>query len=52
MADTITTMRSTLAACAARNPAGADSAAEAFYELLRAHHRQRRHPTRSDASPL
>ena len=44
MADTITTMRSALAACAARNPAGADSAAEAYYELLRAHDRQEAAP--------
>ena len=44
MSDTITTMRSALASCAARNPAGADAAAEAFYELLRAHHRQEAAP--------
>ena len=44
MSDTITTMRSALASCAARNPAEADSAAEAFYELLRAHRRQEAAP--------
>ena len=44
MSDTITTMRSALAACAAHSPAVADSAAEASYELLRAHLRQEAAP--------
>ena len=44
MSDTITTMRSALAACAAHSPAVADSAAAAYYELLRAHLRQEAAP--------
>ncbi|MCY4425364.1 MAG: hypothetical protein OXC06_20055 [Acidimicrobiaceae bacterium] len=44
MSDTITTMRSALAACAAHYPAVADSAAAAYYELLRAHRRQEAAP--------
>ena len=44
MADTNTTMRCALSACAARDPVSADAAAAAYYELLRAHQRQESAP--------
>ena len=44
MADTNTTMRRALETCAAHNPASAAAAAEAYYELLRAHQRQEAAP--------